>query len=450
MLAPPYDVISPAERETLAREPENVVHLELPLDEEGEGSRYRVAARRLDEWLAGGFLRRDEQPILYAYSQRFEHRGRRRERRGCFGLVELVPPGQAGRVFPHEFTLRGPREDRLELLRATRANLSPVFLLYEDASGFVQEAQEGALNSAPLARAQTPWGTVEALAAFGGKAAGEAAVRLSESDLVFADGHHRYESALRYHEEQLAAGSQNTPTEEAGEWTHGYALAVFVERTDPGLVVLATHRMVRGPARAGEEWARTLESSFDVKRFAWDSGSESARRDALAWLEDRRRQGRTAFVCAFRGEPRYLGLVLRPEAREALFESVPSLVQPLRELDVTVLHALLEAGLGITSEAVGEQGALAYTHDAEAALKAVEGDAGAAFVMNPTPVQQVMRVASRGYRLPQKTTYFHPKLSSGWLFHVHEDPRVVWGEGAAGPGRHRVAARMQASSEENA
>jgi uncharacterized protein (DUF1015 family) len=439
-LAPPYDIVSPAEREALGEEPYNVVHLELPLDEEGPGSRYEVAARRLSDWLASGVLRRDREPALYAYAQSFDHQGRARERRGFLGVVELVPPGGSSGVFPHELTLAGPREDRLRLLRATRANLSPVFLLYEDPSGLAEEAIDGALRSRPRTEARTPWGTEETMAPLPLRSAGEIAERLSRVPLVFADGHHRYESALRYHEEQKG---KNIPEDRTADPAHAYALAVFVERSDPGLLVLPTHRIVRSIAGSEEAWSAAVAACFDIERFDARDGAERA----LGWLGRQGKVGRTAFVCVKAGEDELLGLVLRPEGRERLFQGreIPAL---LRELDVVVLHALLEAGLGITAAAVGEQGALAYTRDAAEALAAVRHGAAAAFVLNPTPVESVVRVASAGHRLPQKTTYFHPKLTSGWAFHVHDRPAEIWeparGEGtmgesseagAAGPGR---------------
>lgn len=384
-LAPPYDVISAREREALARHPENVVHLELPLDDDGPGSRYRAAARRWARWLADGLVAPDAEPALYPYAQRFEHEGKTLERRGVFALVELVPPGPAGNIYPHEFTLSGPREDRLRLLSATHVNLSPIFLLYEGALPELANAWDH-----PIARARTPWGTSESLGRLTGARAEAIARALSSRPLVFADGHHRYESALRYAEES-GATSPDDPRR--------YLLAVLVERSDPGLLVLPTHRIVK--AAPGPEFESLRERAFESVSV---ESPES-------WLQA---QTRPAFVMAT--AQGLTGLSLRRP--DPLFGD--SVAPALRDLDVVVLHALLERGFGVTPEAVRDRGALAYTRDAREALAAVQRGEGTAFLLRPTPVERVIALATAGHRMPQKSTYFEPKLTSGWLFHAHD------------------------------
>jgi uncharacterized protein (DUF1015 family) len=386
VLAPPYDVISASQREALARHPENVVHLELPLDEDGPGSRYQAAARRWRQWLTDGVVEPDPGPAVYPYAQRFVHEGKTLERRGVFGLVELVPPGPAGNIYPHEFTLSGPREDRLRLLAATHVNLSPIFLLYEGALSELAGAWDHTIASA-----YTPWGTSESLGHLTGERAEAVTHALSARPLVFADGHHRYESALRYAEES-GATSPDDPRR--------YLLAVFVERSDPGLLVLPTHRIVK--AAPGPELASLRDRAF----------ASAPVNDAESWLEAQ--QG-PAFVMA---SPQGLtGLNL--EAPEILFGSSP-VAPALRDLDVVVLHAFLERGFGLTPEAVRDRGALAYTRNAEDAVAAVAAREGTAFLLRATPVERVIALATAGHRLPQKSTYFEPKLTSGWLFHAHD------------------------------
>lgn len=406
-LAPPYDVISASQREALARHAENVVHVELPLDTEGPGSRYGVAASLWSRWRAEGLVAPDPTPAIYPYAQTFEHEGVSRERRGVFALVELAPPGPGSGIFPHEFTLSGPREDRLRLLAATHANLSPIFLLYEDTDGAVARALAGAWET-PLARARTPWGTREALGRLEGEPAAAVTRALSARPLVFADGHHRFESALRYAQESGATSADDP---------RRYLLAVFVERSDPGLLVLPTHRMVKPEAySAGPEWDRLLTRAFDSVPLGH---GQDAVATAESWLASGVATDRPAFVLARGQEPDLTGLALKDGGEEALFAG-GDVAAALRGLDVVVLHALLERGLGLTSEAVRDRGALAYTRDAREAVGAAAHGAGAAFLMRPTPVERVIALAAAGHRLPQKSTYFEPKLTSGWLFHDHD------------------------------
>ena len=225
VVAPPYDIVSDEHRARLAQDPQNVVHLEMPLDDDGEGTRYGLAGRRLRQWMASGVLTRDKSPRLYPYLQRFRHQGRWVERRAVFGLIELTKPGRENRLYPHEFTLNGPREDRYRLLEATRTSLSPIFLLHRDRSGATGELLERATRGRPLAEAETGWETEEALWSLEGEEAETLAGILSRRELVFADGHHRYESALRYAE---ARGNG------ANGGGHRFALAAFVEQSDPG------------------------------------------------------------------------------------------------------------------------------------------------------------------------------------------------------------------------
>jgi len=406
-LAPPYDVISASQREALARHSENVVHVELPLDQDGPGSRYSAAATLWSRWRADGLVAPDPSPAVYAYAQTFEHEGVTRERRGVFALVELAPPGAASGIFPHEFTLSGPREDRLRLLAATHANLSPIFLLYEDEDGAVGRALAGAWD-VPLARARTPWGTSEALGRLEGERAAAVTRALSARPFVFADGHHRYESALRYAQESGATSPEDP---------RKYLLAVFVERSDPGLLVLATHRIVKPEAfAAGPRWDRLIASAFESVPLGH---GQDAVDTAESWLASAVATDRPAFVLARGQGPDLVGLALKDGGDNALFAG-GDVAAALRGLDVVVLHALFERGLGLTPEAVRDRGALAYTRDAREAVGALAGGAGAAFLLRPTPVERVIALAAAGHRLPQKSTYFEPKLTSGWLFHDHD------------------------------
>ncbi len=435
-LAPPYDVISKAERARLAQSPYNPVHLILPEDDAGDGSRYARAGRTLGAWLAEGALVRDGAAAFYPYEQRFDHRGTALVRRGFFGLLELVEFGEGG-VFAHEKTLTAPKEDRFRLLEATRTNLSPVFVLYQDEDGTIGKALEAARHAAPLGRATTPEGD-EALWSLGDANAQSTVVdALARQGLVFADGHHRYESALRYRRERRAK-EPNAPWPQA----HDFMLACFVETGDPGLLVLPTHRVVRGldPFDAAQLAAK-LGTALALHPLGDAADAEEAVRRAEAFLAS---HPAGAFVLVGARDTTLTGLVLdgaQAEARLAA-RGVP---EALRALDVVQLHELLLGeGLGITAEALAAQSHVEYVKSAADAVRIVRGGGGAgevvgaagarpataAFLMNGTPIGQVLSVGRARERMPQKSTYFLPKITTGWTYHVHAAPEDVWGPGA--------------------
>jgi uncharacterized protein (DUF1015 family) len=233
-----------------------------------------------------------------------------------------------------------------------------------------------------------------------GERAAVVARALSARPQVFADGHHRYESALRYAEES-GATSPDDPRR--------HLLAVFVERSDPGLLVLPTHRILKAAA-SGAEWDRLREGAFESVRLASVSAAES-------WLAACRRP---AFVLVAGQGPELTGLALEEGGADLLFEGVREVAPALHDLDVVVLHMLLGRGLGLTPEDVRDRGALSYTRDAKEAVQAVARGEGTAFLLKATPVERVIGLATAGHRLPQKSTYFEPKLTSGWLFHAHD------------------------------
>jgi uncharacterized protein (DUF1015 family) len=454
-LSPPYDVIRPDERARLAQDPHNPVHLILPQDDAGEGSRYAAAARTLAAWLHEGALRRDAAPAFYVHEQAFAWAGRRLVRRGVFGLLELSRFGEQG-LFAHEFTLTAPREDRFRLLGATHANLSPAFVLYEDHPGEVWAALEHARARPPLGRvttddgAETLWalpavsdGTKEGDAlAEGARTVAEA---LTRQGLVVADGHHRYESALRYREERRASADA-APFPQA----YDFMMACFVDVADPGLLVLPTHRVVRGlaPFTLDQLLAR-LAPAYRCERLGASHDPAAIEERAQAFLAA---HPAGAFVAVVAGESGPAGFALDAAQQAGAFAGT-GIAPLLTGVDVVQLSTLvLEKALGITAEKLAAQSHVEYVKSAADAIRVVLGvDArggevvgaagalpvNAAFLLNGTPVRQVLEVARAGSRLPQKSTYFLPKITTGWLYHVHDAPRAVWGDTAwahAAPG----------------
>ncbi len=356
LIAPPYDVISPEERERLAaKSPRAFVHVDLPRGD------YEGSARTLRSWLAQGALIRDAQPTLYAVHQVFEHEGRERVRKGFVCALRLREYDERV-VLPHERTLSGPKADRLALARACGAHLSQVFGLYSDPAGAV-EAELAALTARPAQlEGRTPEGTLHRLwrVTDPGAHARIAAV-LAHRQVIIADGHHRYETML-------------APTHRAVFGLQGFDLDALLREADPSF--------------ACTELPAALDAAALRARLL-AAGSRGP-----------------AFVLAA-GERRVL-LALR-DGVEA------SGAAPLRRLDVSVLHELLlEKLLGIGRGAQERQEHLRYLKDPVRALEeARTGAAQAVFLLNPPDVRAMVRVAQAGEVMPQKSTFFFPKLASG-------------------------------------
>ena len=410
VLAPPYDVIGEAERSDLeARHPHNVVRLELP---RGEGdARYGVAANLLTAWRAEGVLKREATPSMYLYEQQFSWAGRPYKRQGLITGVRLEP-FEKRVVLPHERTLTGPKEDRRKLLVATRTQLSQVFALYRDAEGAALTELSAVAVGAPALDATTPDGTRHRLwviseAARLNKLAGI----LRDKQILIADGHHRYETMLSLRGELRGAGG-------AGAREPADYGAMYLARAeDPGLLVLPTHRLVKGLESFSQSaLLAAAGAAFDV--IPGDETTAQAVEARLAQLsvgEDGK--PRVAFGLRTAGKRGPIWLVLKS------IVDLSALGPPaLRSLDVTVLHGvLLGPLLGIDASAMAKQTNLAYTHDTSEALARVDaGEVQVAFLMNATSVSQVLDACEQGHVLPQKSTYFQPKLATGLVMYAVE------------------------------
>jgi uncharacterized protein (DUF1015 family) len=392
VVAPPYDVIDPSQRaELVARSPFNVVAIDLP---QGEPDPYESARELFETWQLQGALVREHEPALWAHTQDYTGPdGNGLTRRGFFCRVRIEGYG-AGRVRPHERTHPGPKEDRLRLTRATRANISPIFSLYSD-------PQRSAWQALEPATAQPPWGEVtdsdgtrhrvwrvsdpEAIAAV------QEATR--ERELLIADGHHRYETMQAYAEEI------------GGEGEHRYILMCLVALEDPGLTVFPTHRLVRGlDDTRREALAEALRRDFDMAEV---STGEIAPPPGTGPLE-------LGYIDSHSKRPLRLTLKDQAIADAALRDRS----QAYRHLDTGVLESLLLKGaLGLSDDDIAHFNGLFYARDTAEALEMVaSGEYEAAFVMRPTPVEQVREVAAAGENMPPKSTYFFPKLLTGLLF----------------------------------
>ncbi len=412
VLAPPYDVIGEAEHAALEeRHPQNVVRVELPRGE--SDARYAEAARLLQIWKGEGILRPDPGPAFYVYEQQFRLPGgpagaRTYSRRGFFAAVRLEP-FERHVVLPHERTLAGPKQDRLKLMRATRTQVSPIFGLFRDAEGAARVILDSAASVPPDLDTTGPDGGGHRLWRLTDPAAVAGLTRLlDDRQIVIADGHHRYETMLALGPELRALDYA------AGEAAVDFAMMFLARAEDPGLLVLPTHRMVRGLGDFDFAGLRAAASpAFDVV-----DGDETT---AQAIEERLAREGMAGVVFAVRvpGRAQTAWFTLKP------IVDLSALGPPaIRKLDVTVLHGvLLGPLLAIDEEALAAQTFLLYTHDTAQALSRVAaGDVQAAFLMNPTKVADILAVCESGFVLPQKSTYFHPKLATGLVMYGLDGP----------------------------
>jgi uncharacterized protein (DUF1015 family) len=418
VVAPPYDVIDAQTRTRLvARHPANVVRLDMPVEEPGDGpdDRYRRAARTLATWRSDGTLRKDPQPSIYVYEQRYRMPGADGERvqRGFFARLRLEAYGPGSTVLPHERTLSEPKEDRYKLVRATGVNTSPVVVLFDDPSGSTEERLAAVAGGPPDVDLTDDEGVCHrmwALPASGEGPAGVVAGALLEAagagPVTIADGHHRYETSLRYRDERRMTRSCDEDP------AFDYVLVLMLEAARQDLTVLPTHRLVRGLGTEGAE--RVLAGVPQL--FHVDAAPSSSQ--LLAALANGRDAagGRGRFGLWTRN-----GGAMLTARREAFDPLLRAGGDAVRSLDVTLLGIALEHLAGIDAEAVAA-GAIDYTKSAEEAIAAVDADSGvdAAFLLEPTPVAAIEAVAREGDVMPQKSTYFYPKALTGLVINPHE------------------------------
>jgi uncharacterized protein (DUF1015 family) len=402
-LAPPYDVITDAERQELySQDLRNIVRVDYGEDfrddEPGSRDRYTRAQGHLAQWLQLGVVRQDQRAAVYVYDHGFRTLdGRTHTRRGLFFRVRALP-WEMSDVLPHEVTMRGPKEDRLRLMRATATQTSAVFLLWDSAS-HMGDAIAAATDRPPDAQAATEgdlgrethrlW-VVDDPAAIGAVVAALAPARL-----YMADGHHRFETAAVYAGERYANDPQPSPDSDYA-WTLAYACAA----DDPGIEILPTHRLVRPGHGAPEKLSALLprlQGKFFVElRYSLEEAFAGAR--AL-----RERDGRHAFAIGARD-----GAALVHTARDAGQQS------PRAGLDVSVVEAeVLLGACGLDAERIAG-GALGFVQSIEDATAAVaSGEAALAICVNPTSAREMLAVSDAHEQMPQKSTYFYPKVPTG-------------------------------------
>jgi uncharacterized protein (DUF1015 family) len=417
----PYDKISP---EMQARyydlSPHNlarVIRGRPSATDSATDNVYTRAARHFREWVEQRVLVADPEPGLYPYDQEYNLPGQAlstRQRRGFIALGRLEEYS-AGVVHRHEETLSGPKADRLELLKVTRAHFGQIFVLYSDPAGEIEEALERNAPGKPALVVTDEYGTVHRVWNESDPVTIQKIVSaMRDKPLVIADGHHRYETALAYRDFCRAQGKSDARAD--------YVMMTFVRKESAGLTILPTHRVVH--SLPGFNWNGLVSAAgryFTHEEI--QAGDDGRAGGLITRLADAGREAPS--LLAYAGPD--CAALLRPRSDLDFAVALPELAPGLRRLDVVILHRLLlEQVLGIDRQAVQEEKNLRYVREAEDALAQVEsGQAQVAFLMNPTPVEDVWANALAGNPLPQKSTDFYPKLLSGLTVYWLDNPAGI-------------------------
>jgi uncharacterized protein (DUF1015 family) len=406
VIAPPYDVISKEEQEKLYKKsPHNFVRLDLSQEPDA----YNAAAQLLQEWQAQGILERDETPAIYFSSHHFKlTSGEQKQRHGFFALTQLQDPS-SGEIRPHEKTLDAPKEDRLKLMLACHAQLSPIFALYAQPDPSINRMLavhvEGA---APFIEVDQDNGEECRLWRITDAALIQRVHQeMRNQPLLIADGHHRYEATLNYRNQMRSVRGQWN-----GREAFNYIMTYFANMNEGGVVILPTHRLVRGYAhKPFLELEEALQAYFYVEQHPKTPEGKISFLKALKTAAKKHR----VIGASFKRDPRYL--ILRLKNKRIMQRLAPALSAPLRELDVTTLHVLiLEHVLGLAPNRQVNGDTIRYSQDEEAVLQALEKeDFQAAFILNPPKAEEILTIAAGGETMPQKSTYFYPKLVSGLI-----------------------------------
>ncbi len=409
VIAPPYDVISPDLQDQLYKlHPANFVRVEWNREEPGDAAgndRYARASKFLRQWKSEGVLFREAQPALYVYHQVFTANGQTHTRRGFMARCKLTRFGQ-GNIYPHEETMSGPKADRLLLMKACETNLSQIFGLYPDPLNEAQNALELVTSSQPAIEATDHLGVVHRMWPITDiNVIAKVSAIVGPKPLFIADGHHRYETACNYRDE-LAAAGKLTPDHPAN-----YVLMMFVGMTDPGLLVLPTHRLFRGlPEMSAAELANDLGEYFTTKVIG--EGSDLAHR---VWeeIETAGNQGTLGLYTT--KDERWTLATITDKGRARMAEIAPEHSGPWQGLGVAILHRLvIEDIFGGKNLPKPE-----YVHLVDEVVECLDSNEKfplTALVM-PATVDHIREISEHAERMPAKSTYFYPKLACGMVMH---------------------------------
>lgn len=405
LVCPPYDIISDQQREEYIKtNPHNIIRLELPKGDD----KYNKAAEILKDWLEKGILVKEDKPAIYIYEEEFTAYGERKAIKGIICRVKLEEFSK-GIILPHEFTLSKAKEDRLSLMKATNCNFSQIYSLYMDGGKNTLGKIDSLSKSEPDIQLQDNDNVTHRMWIIKDeKAIADICSDFTDRKLYIADGHHRYETALNYRnylrEQGLAKEGDACD----------YQMMMLVDMEHPGLVVFPTHRLVRNlDSFNAERVIDGCKEYFDVTEHSDINTIEST-------LMELYNQGKKAYAF-YCGGSSYKLLVLRDT--NIIKKLLPNASTATQQLDVTILHTLiLEKIFGIDAENMAKQINLTYTKIFDEAISSVQqGNSQCAFILNPTRVSEIREVASNGEKMPQKSTYFYPKMITGLVMNQLED-----------------------------
>ncbi|GMR04717.1 MAG: DUF1015 domain-containing protein [Thermodesulfobacteriota bacterium] len=424
VMAPPYDVISPAYQDKLySRHEYNIVRLILGKTEEVDNAgsdRYSRAAEELGRWKDEGVLKKDEKPAIYYYVQKYTlPDGSRPTRKGFIALSRLEEFGK-GKIHAHERTLSGPKADRLKLMRACNANFSCIFSLYSEPGLTINKTLDNAVKSLePIIDVFGDDGVENVVyRVVDAKVLEKVCEVMRAKTLFIADGHHRYETALNYRNLMREKNPDNN-----GDAPYNYVMMYFSNMDDEGMTIWPTHRVVHSVKGFNRDaFMSQIEKYFDIKEFEYNlDNMDEVNKTFVSALEESGKS-KNAFGVHLAGEQKYYLITLKsPELLKDLFsEEMPAIY---KNLDVTVLHELiLSRILGISREDQEKQKNLTYVKSIGDAFEVMGDESNQiVFLLNPTRISQVRDIAEAGSVMPQKSTYFFPKLLSGLVVNLLDD-----------------------------
>ena len=410
VFSPPYDVINSWMQEELYKKSDyNIVRIILGKDENGDNdteNKYTRAAAFFTSWINSGYLKQDEKPHIYVYSQEFLVAGEKRERTGFISTIELEELGK--NILPHEFTLKGPKIGRKILLEKTEANFGQIFSIYFDPKMVVESILEKEKENTPEFDVVNGENIRHRLWVIKDEGDIRKITKSMHNQKIFiADGHHRYETSLEY--------SKEHPENEKAK----YIMMTLVNMMNKGLVIFPTHRLVKGISIDAAQLTEGLKHNFNIETFesVKDNGAEARKK---MFDEMKKNESKHAFGL-YLGGNMYFVLTLMDE--KFMDEKAKDHAEPWRRLDVSILHTLILDGLlGIDTNKAEKQHYIEYMKDTKDAVdecvdKVKSGACKAVFFMNPTKIEEVVNVAESGERMPQKSTFFYPKVYTGLVMY---------------------------------
>ncbi|MDI6716836.1 MAG: DUF1015 domain-containing protein [Actinomycetota bacterium] len=403
VVAPPYDVIDNEEQKALLKESKyNVVRLDLP--QGSPATKYNRARDTLNEWLNKGVLIREVEPAIYIYEQEYDYKGSHKRRVGFIALAK-IEEFSSGKIKAHEKTLKGPKADRLQLLRACQTNLSQIFSLFSDPEQKVDKILQEHMLVPPKIDIVKAGISHRLWVLSNGEAINEIVKVMQNKPLFIADGHHRYETALNYRNEmRLITGNRS------GEAPFDYIMMMFVNMDSDGLTILPTHRILKNlPKINYDKFKENLEQVFEIEPL---SSIDQVISDLNNNLDHHA-------IGMYLGNGSFYMLKIKDEGKVIdLLDGSQSKAWKL--LDVTILHQIIinrVLGFGGTNI----ESSIKFTTDEKEAVQLVDsGNYQMAFFLNPTKISSIKEIAGHGEIMPQKSTYFYPKLLSGLVFNKLE------------------------------